>query len=66
MVENIKRSLSGERKGIQRPGKIENVKKSIHVIERKVLWRGIGDFVWTSAGRRERFVAATRHSVEEK
>ena len=37
------------RKGMQRPGKIENVKKKIHAIgERKVLQLGIGNFVWAS------------------
>ena len=30
-------------------GKIENVKKKIHASVRKVLWHGIGDFVWASA-----------------
>ena len=33
---------------MQRPGKIKDVKKKIHVRARKALWHGIGDFVWAS------------------
>ena len=33
---------------MRRPGEIEDVKKKIHARARKVLWHGIGNFVWAS------------------
>ena len=33
---------------MQTPGKIENMKKKIHARARKMLWHGIGYFVWAS------------------
>ena len=44
---NNRKCLPDGRKGMQSPGKIENVKK-IHAIARKVLEHGIGNFVWGS------------------
>ena len=37
---------------MRRPGKIEDVKKKIHARPRKVLYHGIGNFVWASGGGR--------------
>ena len=37
---------------MQSPGEIENVKKKIHAGARKVLWHGIGNFVWASGSGR--------------
>ena len=33
---------------MQSPGEIEDVKKKIHATARKVLYHGIGNFVWAS------------------
>ena len=33
---------------MQSPGKIEDMKKKIHVRARKMLYHGIGSFVWAS------------------
>ena len=35
-------------KGMQSPGEIEDVKKKIHARAWKMLWHGIGNFVWAS------------------
>ena len=35
---------------MRRPGKIEDVKKKIHARARKMLYHGIGNFVWASGG----------------
>ena len=37
---------------MQRPGKIEDVKKKIHARVRKVLQHGIGNFVWANGSGR--------------
>ena len=47
------RCLPDGTKGMQRPGKIENVKKKIHARARNVLQRGISNFVWASVSGRE-------------
>ena len=40
---------------MQSPGKIENVKTKIHAIARKVLYHGIGNFVWASGSGQGEF-----------
>ena len=43
-----------EGKGMQRLGKIENVKKKIHARVRKMIYHRISDLVWASdSGRKE-------------
>ena len=37
---------------MQSPGAIKSVKKKIHARARKVLWHGIGNFVWASGSGR--------------
>ena len=37
---------------MQRPGEIEDVEKKIHARAWKVLWHGIGNFVWASGSGR--------------
>ena len=37
---------------MQSPREIENVKKKIHAKARKMLWHGIGNFVWASGSER--------------
>ena len=48
MDGNNRRCLPDGRKRISRPGEIEDVKKKIHARTRKVLYHGIGNFVWVS------------------
>ena len=43
------RCLPDGKKGMRRPGEIEDVKKKIHARAKKVLWHGIGIFVWAMA-----------------
>ena len=52
MDGNNRRCLPDGRKGMPRPGKTEDVKKKIHARTRKVLYHGIGNFVWTSGSGR--------------
>ena len=54
MHGNNRRCLPDGTKGMQRPGKIENVKKKIHARARNVLQRGISNFVWASVSGREK------------
>ena len=49
---NNGRCLPDGRKGMRRRGKIEDVKKKIHARARKMLWHGIGNFVWASGSGR--------------
>ena len=62
MYGNNRRCLPDGKKGMRRPGKVENVKKKIHARARKVLQHGIGDFALASGvgrgevgGSREKF-----------
>ena len=58
--------LPYQRKGMQRPGKIENVWKKIHARARKLPFYAISNFVWANGSGRERFVVAARNSAGEK
>ena len=65
----IIRCLPDGRKGMRRPGEIEDVKKKIHAREGKVLQHGIGNFVWTSGrgpgevgGSRKKFSGRERRA----
>ena len=48
MYGNNGRYLLDGRKGIQRSGEIENVKKKIHARTRKMFQHEIGNFVWAN------------------
>ena len=48
MDGNNRRSLPDGRKEMQSPGEMEDVKKKIHARARKMLYHGIGNFVWAS------------------
>ena len=37
---------------MQKPGKIENVKKKIRARAKKLLWHGIGNLVWANGSGR--------------
>ena len=67
LVDRNNRCLPDERKGMQRPGKIEDVK--IHARVRKMLWHGIDSFVWASdsgggkvGGNRKKFSEGERRA----
>ena len=51
---------------MQRPGELKIVKKKIHARAKRVLWHGIGIFVWAVAVDEERLEAAARNSTWEK
>ena len=46
------------------PGEIEDVKKKIHARTRKMLWHGMGNFVWASGGGRGK-VGGSRKKFSE-
>ena len=48
MNGNNRRCLSDGKKGMRRPGKIEDMKKKIYARARKMLQHRIGNFVWAS------------------
>ena len=57
------------RKEMQKPGKIEDVKKKIHARARKMIHHGINNFVWASgseggkvAGSRKKFNGEERRA----
>ena len=57
---------------MQSPGEIEDVKKKIHARARKVLWHGIGNFVWASGsgggkvrGSHKKFSGKERRTEEQ-
>ena len=52
MDEDNGRWIPDGRKGMQSPGKIENLKKKIHTRGSKVIYHGIGNFVWASGSER--------------
>ena len=49
---------------MQRPGKIKDVRKKIHARAKKMLYHGIGGFVWAMTVDKERFVVAAKNSVK--
>ena len=56
-----------------RPGELEDVKKKIHARARKMLYRGIGNFVWTSGsgggkvgGSLKKFCAGEKAEQKDK
>ena len=65
MDGNNGRCLADGRKGMQRPGLIENVLEKILARAGKVLWHVIGNFVWASgSGRRRRSKRSSETSEE--
>ena len=50
---------------MQRPGKIEDVKKTIHTGARKVFQHGLGDSFWTVGGGRREFGATNSLKMGE-
>ena len=65
MDGNNRKYLPNGRKGTQCAREIKDVKKKIHARARKVLWRGIGNFVWAS-GRGGRKVGGSRKKFSER
>ena len=51
---------------MQRSGKIENMMKKIHARARKILYNGIGNFVWASGSGREEVLRSFRGSIAKK
>ena len=66
MDGNNRSILPNERKGMQRQGKVEDVKNKIPARARKVLLHGMGYSLWASSSGRERLVIAARNSLQMK
>ena len=53
LLDGNNRCLPDEKKGMRRPGKIENVKK-IHARTQRCFSMGVGNFVWARGSGREK------------